>query len=442
MSFEKKSSAPAHGAPTLTVCFIVRDEALYIVDALASIKELADEILVIDSGSQDATPTLVKGFDPKILFYERTWPNSFSDQKNFALSQATGDWILFLDADERVFESDHSKIRHAIEDPAVFAYNLEIRNYTRLFQQFGFRWNRDNNIAPGYYITHLHRLFRRDPRIRYQGKLHERIEPSLQKAQLKTGDLPVTIHHLGPLKEEDQALSKKRYSFYAQLGEEKIIDEPSDSQAYWELGVVYQKLGRHEEALQKFEEACRLSPDTETFELYRAMTLFHLQRWEALRSATSEAREIQFFKTVAIAQTDPSFIDRILEFSDLFVQAPLLQYELLLRYGFSKEAEAARAFVTEQFGSTGWPQALEALHARQRGDSLLARKRAEESWAYRCPLGLQELLILELQDKHFDRIKEIQDTMSEADKNRLKPDTLKLFEVARKLSLKTASPLT
>ena len=425
--------------PRLSACFIVRDEEKFIEAAIESIENLADEIVIVDSGSVDKTLHIVKTLQSrlgaeKIKVFERVWPHSFSEQKNYAIEMAAGDWILFLDADERIFSQDHEKIRNAIQNAETFAFNLEIRNYTRHFQQFGFRWNQDNDLAPGYYITHLHRLFRRDARIRYAGKLHERIEDSLQKNEFKTADLPAVIHHLGPLKEDDLALSEKRYKFYAELGEQKVNENPNDGQARWELGVVYQRLRRHEDALKKFDEAQRINPEENIFEIYKAMTLFHLQRWDDLRLGNWKTREAKFFKTIALAQANPEIVKEISSFEDLFVQAPLLEFELSLRHELDFNLPAIKEKVFIQFGKTGWPQALEAMYLRLAGDCEEAKKLAMDSWKNRCLLGLHELVLLESQSKNFPGVLELEKSLTASEKQALRPDTARVFEIARKLS--------
>src|SRR5690554_6032618 len=87
--------------PKLTVIVPTFNEEAYLEDALFSVS-FADEIIVIDSFSSDRTPEIAKKYATKFL--QRKFDN-FSNQKNFAIKEATGDWILFLDADERVSHS-------------------------------------------------------------------------------------------------------------------------------------------------------------------------------------------------------------------------------------------------------------------------------------------------------------------------------------------------
>jgi hypothetical protein len=90
--------AAESGRPSLSACIIVRDEAQMLPGCLATV-DFCDEVLVVDSGSTDATVELARGAGARVL--EHPWPG-FAAQRNFALEHATGDWVLEVDADERI----------------------------------------------------------------------------------------------------------------------------------------------------------------------------------------------------------------------------------------------------------------------------------------------------------------------------------------------------
>lgn len=99
--------------PTLSVILIVRNEAEMIAETLQAVA-WADEIVVLDSGSTDDTVGICHLYTDKI--WETDWPG-FGAQKNRALERATGDWVLSLDADERVSPELRAEIEAAIADP-------------------------------------------------------------------------------------------------------------------------------------------------------------------------------------------------------------------------------------------------------------------------------------------------------------------------------------
>src|SRR5260370_13247818 len=98
----------------LSVCIITRDEEANIVRTLQSVKSLADEIIVVDSGSTDNTVALAKSCGAKVFVEE--W-KGFARQKNAALDKATGEWILSLDADEEVSPELAASIQVLLKSP-------------------------------------------------------------------------------------------------------------------------------------------------------------------------------------------------------------------------------------------------------------------------------------------------------------------------------------
>src|SRR5690554_818961 len=111
--------------PKLTVIIPTFNEEAYLEDALFSVS-FADEIIVIDSFSSDKTPEIAKKHATKFL--QRAFDN-FSEQKNFAIKEATGDWILFLDADERVSHSLEAEILETIKNPQHSGYQINFPHF-------------------------------------------------------------------------------------------------------------------------------------------------------------------------------------------------------------------------------------------------------------------------------------------------------------------------
>jgi len=89
--------------PRLTLSMIVKNEEANLRDCLESVKDVVDEIVLVDTGSTDKTIRIAEEFGAKI--YRFNWINDFSAARNFALKQSTGDWILYLDADEGLKQS-------------------------------------------------------------------------------------------------------------------------------------------------------------------------------------------------------------------------------------------------------------------------------------------------------------------------------------------------
>src|SRR2546426_9825069 len=111
---------------TIAAVVITKNEERNIRECLTSVR-WADEIVVVDAESTDRTAKLAKAYTPKV--FVRAW-SGYGPQKNFAMAQATADWILIVDADERVSNELRNEIEAVLkEDPGVSAYRVPRRNY-------------------------------------------------------------------------------------------------------------------------------------------------------------------------------------------------------------------------------------------------------------------------------------------------------------------------
>lgn len=134
---------------TLTVIIITKNESAHIADCIASVS-FADEIIVVDSGSTDDTRNIAAALGAKVTLTP-DWPG-FGPQKNRALDLATSDWVLSIDADERVTPELAQEIQRELKQPKATAYKI-----ARLSNFCG-RWIRHS----GWWPDHVLRLFKRD----------------------------------------------------------------------------------------------------------------------------------------------------------------------------------------------------------------------------------------------------------------------------------------
>ncbi|HEY3929998.1 MAG TPA: glycosyltransferase family 2 protein [Candidatus Koribacter sp.] len=118
----------------LSVVIITRNEEANIARTLASVVDLADEVILLDSGSTDHTLDVAKTFGPKVKIFQEDW-KGFARQKNSAISKATGDWILSLDADEEVSPLLSREIVEALRpkdespQPIAQAFSIPRKNF-------------------------------------------------------------------------------------------------------------------------------------------------------------------------------------------------------------------------------------------------------------------------------------------------------------------------
>lgn len=194
--------------PTITVIIPTFNEAAYIKDALQSV-QFANEIMVVDSYSTDGTQKIAQELGATIL--DRQFDN-FSAQKNFAIAQATSDWILFVDADERVTRSLEAEIKSVLEQPKHSGYKI---NFPHFFMT-RFLYFQSNDVL---------RLVKREG-AHFTGLVHEKLHCSGSVGKLKQKMIHYTyrgLHHYITKKEKyawfqaEQRFEKKKKTTYFHL---------------------------------------------------------------------------------------------------------------------------------------------------------------------------------------------------------------------------------
>jgi glycosyltransferase involved in cell wall biosynthesis/Tfp pilus assembly protein PilF len=148
--------------PRLSVCLIAKNEERFLNGCLESIRGLADQIILVDTGSTDRTVEIARAHGAEIHF--RAWDNDFSAARNAALLHARGDWILVLDADEEVSKAHHSNLRALLTQANTIAYRLPLVDVGREDQG----------------VSQVPRLFRNAPQQFYVSRVHEQVYASLE----------------------------------------------------------------------------------------------------------------------------------------------------------------------------------------------------------------------------------------------------------------------
>ena len=149
----------------ISLCMIVKDEEDVIARCLDSVKDLVDEIIIVDTGSTDRTKEIVSKYTDKIYDFE--WVNDFSKARNFSFSKATKDYILWLDADDIILETELKKLKQLKEelDGSVDLYQMKY-NYIV-----------DENNVPTL-VQIRARLLKRSKNYQWVSKIHEVIIPT------------------------------------------------------------------------------------------------------------------------------------------------------------------------------------------------------------------------------------------------------------------------
>ncbi len=248
---------------TLSLCMIVRDEADWIAACVAHHRALADEVVVLDTGSTDGTPDLAHAAGARVS--ARPWSDDFAAARNAAIDTATGDWVLSLDADEWIDPAEFAGIRALIEGGEAAGYRLRLRTYTNDSELFD--WRALTGPVPevvrargftGYCEHALVRLFPRRPEIRYRGRIHEIVEAALAEHNVECRTTDVVVHHLGHAR--PAATHREKARRYLELSRLKVEERPTDAQAHLEHGMAALELGDRATAVRAFTRAVTLAP--------------------------------------------------------------------------------------------------------------------------------------------------------------------------------------
>jgi len=196
---------------TISVCMIVKNEERILARCLDSLKRLADEIIIVDTGSVDDTKRIAEAYTDKV--YDFAWTGSFSDARNFAFSKAEMEYIYSADADEMLDEENRAAFLQMKE---VLLPEIEIVQMYYVNQLAnGTIYNYDKELRP--------KLFKRNRTFRWQGAIHEQvvITPVIYDSEICIQHLPEENHKdrdlaaFARLVEEGEPLDKRLHNIYA-----------------------------------------------------------------------------------------------------------------------------------------------------------------------------------------------------------------------------------
>ena len=237
------SSRPTTPRPLLTAAMIVRDEELHIGACLASLAGVVDEVVVVDTGSVDDTVAVARSHGATV--FTEPWADDFSRARNAALDRARGEWILYIDADERVQPIDRDEVVALLGSVEHVAFRVLLHPFA------------DATACREY------RLWRNDPRIRFEGVIHEKVVPSIRAVAaaggLQVGQCDLTIRHLGYVGDQTRKHLRNLPLLQAQLEA-----EPGNVFNWRHLANVSFGLGRDDEgeaALDRARDVLRQSAD-------------------------------------------------------------------------------------------------------------------------------------------------------------------------------------
>jgi glycosyltransferase involved in cell wall biosynthesis len=240
----RQGDSPSAARPRVSLCMIVKHEEAALGACLASVADLVEEMIVVDTGSTDRTREVAGQGGARV--FDFAWVDDFSAARNQSIRHATGEWIFWLDADERVDSANREKLR------AVFAA-LKQEKTAYLMQQLSVT---DDPYGSRVAVDQV-RLFRSDPALRWEYRVHEQILLSIRRAGHELRRTEVVINHAGY---EAPGSSERKLERNLALLLQEDGERPDNPITLYHLGQVYQRLGRTAEALAMLRRSLELVP--------------------------------------------------------------------------------------------------------------------------------------------------------------------------------------
>jgi glycosyltransferase involved in cell wall biosynthesis len=214
---------------------IVRDEEHNLEACLGPVADLFDEIIIVDTGSKDRTVEIARRFTSQVHHFP--WCDDFSAARNESLRHATGDWVFWLDADDRVRPADLAPLRQLLaqldDRPLLYMLNTIVSS------------------LPGEeprLVSHP-RLFRMHPDLRWRGRVHEQLMPNFAEPRYERVFSRIQIEHVGY---QDRVLAERKSRRKLRLLRMDYAVDPNNSSALFHLGIALVHARNYPEATRYF----------------------------------------------------------------------------------------------------------------------------------------------------------------------------------------------
>lgn len=225
--------------PFISLCMVVKDEEKLLERCLKSVKLYVDEIIIVDTGSTDNTVEIAKKYTDNVYFFK--WINDFSKARNFAQSFATGEWIIYLDADEYVEEENFKTSIQLLKDTPQ-----DNCNDAYVVNQINLMGDSYQNIGK----CPTTRIYKNQEYLKFNRRIHEQLVK--EKSNFIIGSIDLNIYHTGYVSEIIERKNKSKRNIDLILLE---LKENESSFDYYNLANEYLALEKIELALKYYFKA-------------------------------------------------------------------------------------------------------------------------------------------------------------------------------------------
>ncbi|MCX6380318.1 MAG: glycosyltransferase [Armatimonadetes bacterium] len=256
--------------PLISICMIVKNEERVLGDCLQSLRGWAGEVIVVDTGSTDNTVAIAERFGAKV--YHFTWTNNFAEARNESLRHATGNWILWVDADDTVPPESAREILSAAQNapPHIVGFVIPVQ------------FVEDGTSHGGTRVDHV-KLVRNVEGVCFEGRIHEQILPSLSRIGGEIARCNAVVLHSGyDTTPEGQARKRERDMTILHL---ELQERPDHPFVRFCLGMTHHYMGEHEEAILWLEKCLEVADpgDSIVRKAYALLAVSYREREETDR---------------------------------------------------------------------------------------------------------------------------------------------------------------
>jgi glycosyltransferase involved in cell wall biosynthesis len=255
----------------VSLCMMVKNEAPNLARCLDSVRDLAGELIVVDTGSTDETARIAARYGAEVIPFDFTMVD-FAAARNHAIARANGRWILMLDADETLDPGSAAMIERLVALDENAGYYLERHNHS--------------SDSPSSTTDYVVRLFPNQPNHRYRGRVHETIDASILSGGGRLHRTGIRIDH--NFSSDREARSRKNH-WYIEILKEEIAADPSDDSRLDFLAAEYHQLAMFDEAAEIAECIARMRPLDPRAHLF--VGIYHLQYKPDLTRARADFKQ-------------------------------------------------------------------------------------------------------------------------------------------------------
>jgi glycosyltransferase involved in cell wall biosynthesis len=231
-------SSQANADIILSLCMIVRDNAATLRPCLESIRPWVDEMVIVDTGSKNETPQIVEEFGGRLFNFP--WIDDFSAARNESLRHARGNWLFWMDSDDTITDDKGRTLRelaHGEHDANTLGYVMQVHCPAH-----------ESDFAEEATVVDHVKMFRSDPRIRFEGRIHEQVLMPIRRLNGDVQWTDIFVIHSGA--DGSPESRNRKYERDLRILKLDLNERPDHPFVLFNFGMTYNDMGRHDEAVK------------------------------------------------------------------------------------------------------------------------------------------------------------------------------------------------